>query len=97
MYIPNCKIDLSGLTVSDLDRIAIEKLMNGLVGKSPSDSYLKLCILNGENKVNGFLSITSKSRKFESSQYGENPLNVVKKLSKDLQSQIKIWAAQREF
>ncbi|MCB0357347.1 MAG: hypothetical protein KDD40_10085, partial [Bdellovibrionales bacterium] len=91
------KINLSGLVVSESDQRNIENLIQILIDKSPSNSYLNLCIISGESEVNGFLSITSKSQKFESSQYGDNPLDVVKKLSIDLLAQIKIWISERVF
>lgn len=97
MYMPNCKINLSGLVVSASNQRSIEDIMQVLTNKSPSDSYLNLCVVSGESDVNGFLSITSMSRKFESSQFGSNPLDVVQKLSKDLQSQIKLWISGRVF
>ncbi|MCB0392118.1 MAG: hypothetical protein KDD58_12565 [Bdellovibrionales bacterium] len=97
MYLPNCKINLSGLFVSNDNKQVIESIMQLLVNKSPSNSFLSLCIVSGESEVHGFLSISSKAMNFESSQYGNDLISVVKILSSDVQEQLKKWIAQRVF
>ena len=92
-----CRINLSGIVVSKFNQRCIDNIMQKLINKSPSDSLLRLCIENGKSRINGSLSITSLSRKFESKQEGDNPLEVVKKLSKDLQFQIRVWKTERVF
>ena len=97
MYMANCKIKLTGLTLTDSCQRSIETIMQNLANKSPSDSFLQLSVDSGECNVNAFLSITSKSGKFHSSICGNEPLLVVKQLSKDLHNQIKSWIAKRVF
>lgn len=97
MYLPNCRIKLNGMKLSDTCQRSIEVLMQSLANKSPSDSFLSFCLVSGENDVNAFLSITSKSGEFHSSHHGNEPISVVKKLSKDLHSQLKLWVERRVF
>lgn len=97
MYLPGCKILFSGLKPTDKTRSEIELLIQSLQSRSPSDGIIRLCLVGGESEINGFLSITSRSEKFESCKIGQDALKVVKLLKEDLLKQLKLWIGRREF
>ena len=88
---------MSGMTISSPIQNSIRIIMENLVNKSPSDGQLALHIDMGESQVNGFLSISSQAITLDFSQCGEDPLNVVQLLSKDLLIQIVQWKSKRAF
>lgn len=87
----NCNINFSGLQISRQDQSEIEGIMRLIHSRSPSDSFLTLCIIIGENDVNGFLSIDSNKMKHKINLVGKNPLNVMKNMVVDFNSQLNVW------
>ena len=97
MYLPNCNIIFTGLEPTDKTRMDIELVMQSIQERSPSDGTLRLCIVSGENDVNGFLSIISRSEKFESCKIAQSALKVAELLKKDLLKQLSIWVGNRDL
>ncbi len=97
MYTPNCEIHLSGLAVSSEDEGVIRLMIQQLQNQSPSDSLISLHLVKNEDNAMGSLSISSRDLNLKLNCDGQDSVAVVKKLSSDLQLQLKTWVKERVF
>ena len=97
MYLDNCIVQFSGLTPSYSARAQIAQFMKRLIGTAPSDSSFKLCMVVGENEVDGFLTVVSSKIRFESSHIGSSTGSVIGLIAEDIAEQIKSWSRERRF
>lgn len=95
MFNLDYKLKMSGMKISNQNQSTIRVIMENLVNKSPSDSFISLYIVSGESQVNGFLCISSAAIRMDFSHTAGDPIGVVKMLSKDLLSQINHWKLNR--
>lgn len=97
MYSINCNISLSGFLPSNKTKRSITTIIQAIQRKSPSDSFINLCVVSGEDSVTGFLKINSISTKIESQNTGIDVMSVVKYLEKESLSKLKAWSSKRSF
>lgn len=97
MHIPQCKIDISGKQPKLEIIWALEKMIEALLCRSPSDSSLTLRLFCGKHHVSGVLSIKSFSGSFISGRSDLDVLSVIDLMKEDIQGQLRNWVASRKF